>query len=61
MFSGGGPHVSVIASTMGSSLIRYTIEVPTKDMKYTGPNRAFPAGNRIISTSCCIYTYTVHM
>ncbi|XP_019855603.1 PREDICTED: lethal(2) giant larvae protein homolog 2-like [Amphimedon queenslandica] len=42
--SGGGPHVSVIASTMGSSLIRYTIEVPTKDMKYTGPNRAFPAG-----------------
>ena len=41
---GGGPHVSVIASTMGSSLIRYTIEVPIKDLRYTGQNRAFPAG-----------------
>jgi lethal(2) giant larvae protein len=42
--SGGGPHVSIIATTMGSSLIRYSIEVPKSDLKYTTHNRAFPAG-----------------
>lgn len=54
---GGGPHVSVIASTMGSSLIRYTIEVPIKDLRYTGQNRAFPAGKhaqRLMRETCLL-------
>ena len=41
---GGGPHVSIIASTMGSSLIRYSIEVPKEELKFESPCRAFPAG-----------------
>ena len=54
--SGGGPHVSVLASTMGSTIIRYSIEVPKAAKIYTDANRAHSAGMSIIT----MYTY-VHV
>ncbi len=49
LYTGDGPHVGILASTMGSSVIRYTIDVPKNDKKYSESSRAFPAGkNNVI-------------
>ena len=42
--SGGGPHASVFASTMGSTLIRYSLSLPEPAERLAEINRAFVAG-----------------
>ena len=42
-----------MASTMGSTVIRYTIDVPENEKKFSEPSRALPAG---MSSSGWLYS-----
>jgi len=52
--AGGGPHAAVFASTMGSSLIRYTLTLPEPAERLAQINRAIIAGQSQTCVRICL-------